>query len=141
MAIARPVVPIAEKNPFLTSKHLAPANNSSHGLGSSPGSQYGTDEYEGGEDKQEGSECSEGSAESEYAVDETVRAEMTKLEDTFREIGMRFRMIARIGEGSAMIMVSLVYHLNYLLTDLQELSQPSTRPKTCTTNTTRTIGT
>ncbi|CAF9938804.1 MAG: hypothetical protein ALECFALPRED_007851 [Alectoria fallacina] len=100
MATARPVVPIAETDPFLTSKHLAPANNSSHGLGSSPGSQYGTDEYEEGEDEQEGSECSEGSAESEYAVDETVRAEMTRLEDTFREIGMRFRMIARIGEGT-----------------------------------------
>ncbi|CAF9907427.1 hypothetical protein IMSHALPRED_005527 [Imshaugia aleurites] len=90
-----------EKNPFLTSKHLAPANNLSHELGSSPGSQHVTDEYGEGEEEQEGSECSEESAQSEYAVEETVREDMAKLEDTFREIGMKFRMIARIGEGKS----------------------------------------
>lgn len=118
MAMARPSVPIAEKNPFLTSKHLAPANSTSQEMGSNPRSQYDTDEDEEGEDEQEGSECSEGSAESEYAVDETVREEMTKLEDTFREIGMKFRMIARIGEGNARTLVSVVYYSNYLLTGL-----------------------
>lgn len=106
MAMARTTVPIAEKNPFLTSKHLAPSGNLSRKLGTSLGSQYDTDEDEEASDAQEGSECSEGSAESEYAVDDTVREEMTKLEDTFREIGMRFRMIARIGEGIAGILVS-----------------------------------
>ena len=99
--MARTAVPIAEKNPFLTGEHLAPSDILNNQLGTSPGSQYGTDEYEDGSDAQEGSECSEESADSEYAVDETVREEMTKLEDTFREIGMRFRMIARIGEGIA----------------------------------------
>ena len=103
--MASTAVPIAEENPFLTGK-LAPSDNLSHQLGTSPGSQYGTDEYEGGLDAQEGSESSEESADSEYAVDETVREEMTKLEDTFREIGMRFRMIARIGEGIARNLVS-----------------------------------
>ena len=109
MEMARSAVPIAEKNVFLTGKHLAPSDNLSHQLGTSPGSQYGTDEYEDGLDAQEDSECSEESADSEYAVDETVREEMTKLEDTFREIGMRFRMIARIGEGIARILLSLFY--------------------------------
>lgn len=69
-------------------------------LGHEHGLQDETDELEEGEDEQEGSECSEDSADSEYAVDETVREEMAKLEDTFREIGMKFRMIARIGEGT-----------------------------------------
>ena len=114
--MARTAVPIAEKNPFLTGKHLSPSDNLSHQLGTSPGSQYGTDEYEDGLDAQEGSECSEESADSEYAVDETVREEMTKLEDTFREIGMRFRMIARIGEGIARILVSLLYYSKNVLT-------------------------
>ena len=118
MAMSRPAVPIAEKNPFLTSKRLAPANNLSQELRSSPGSQYDTDEYEDGEDEQEGSECSNGSAESEYAVDETVRTEMAKLENTFREIGMKFHMIARIGEGNTGILGSLVCDSNDLLTDL-----------------------
>lgn len=107
-----------EKNPFLTSKHLAPANNLSHELGSSPGSQHVTDEYGEGEEEQEGSECSEESAQSEYAVEETVREDMAKLEDTFREIGMKFRMIARIGEGKSRFSVSLVYHSDSLLTGL-----------------------
>lgn len=116
MAMARTAVPIAEKNPFLTSKHLAPSDNLSHESGTSPGSQYDTDEYEEGLDAREGSECSEGSAESEYAVDEAVRDEMNKLENTFREIGMRFRMIARIGEGIARKLVSYLYYLNSPLT-------------------------
>ena len=110
MTMARPAAPIAEKNPFLTSKSLAPANNPSH--------QYNTDEHEESEDEQEGSECSEESEESEYAVDQTVREEMDRLENTFRELGMKFRMIARIGEGTARILVFLVYHSNDVLTGL-----------------------
>ena len=116
MSMARTAVPIAEKNPFLTSKHLAPSDNLTHELGTGPGSQYDTDEYEEALDAREGSECSEGSAESEYAVDETVREEMTNLENTFREIGMKFRMIARIGEGIARNLVSYLYYSDYLLT-------------------------
>lgn len=116
MAMTRPAVPVpvAENNPFLTSKHLAQANDLSHKLQSGTGSQYDTDEYEEAGDGQEGSECSEGSAESEYAVDETVKEEMDKLEGTFRELGMKFRMIARIGEGNAVVLVSRLYHfLNF----------------------------
>ena len=114
--MARTAVPIAGKNPFLTGKHLAPSDHLSHRLGASPGSQYGTDEYEDDLNAQEGSECSDESGDSEYTVDETVREEMTKLEDTFREIGMRFRMIARIGEGIASILVSLFYYPDNMLT-------------------------
>ena len=116
--MARTAVPIAEKNPFLTGKHLAPSGNLSHQSGTIPESQYDTDEYEDDLDAQEGSECSEESAESEYAIDETVKEEMSKLEDTFREIGMRFRMIARIGEGITRILVSLVFCSNIQLTGL-----------------------
>ena len=118
MAMAKTAVPIAEKNPFLTGKHFAPSDNMRDRLGISPGSQYGTDEDEHEDDLngQEGSECSDESGDSEYTVDETVREEMTELEDTFREIGMRFRMIARIGEGIARILVSLFYYPNKMLT-------------------------
>ena len=114
--MARTTVPIIEENPFLTGKHLTPSDNLSHQLGTSPGSQYGTEEYEDDLNAQEGSECSDESGDSEYAVDETVREEMTKLEDTFREIGMRFRMIARIGEGIARILVPSFYFPNDSLT-------------------------
>ena len=118
MATSRPAVLIAEENPFLTSKNLMPANNLSHELRCRSRSQYETDEYEDGEDEQEGSECSDESAESEYAVDDTVKEEMAKLEDTFREIGMKFRMIARIGEGNTVILGSSGRHSNNLLTGL-----------------------
>ena len=118
MAMARPTVPIAEKNPFITSKIPAPAHNTTRETGFSPRSQYDMDEYEEGDHEQGGSDCSEGSAESEYEVDETVKEEMAKLEDTFREIGMKFRLIARIGEGNARTLVPRLYHSNYLLTGL-----------------------
>ncbi len=118
MAMSRPAVPIAEENPFLTSKNLTPANNLSHELRCRSRSHHETDEYKDGEDEQEGSECSDESAESEYAVDDTVREEMARLEDTFREIGMKFRMIARIGEGNIRILTSLGRHSNNLLTGL-----------------------
>ena len=117
--MSRPAVPIAEKNPFLTGERVASNSFASmFELGHEHGPQDETDELEEGEDEQEGSECSEDSAESEYAVDETVREEMAKLEDTFREIGMKFRMIARIGEGNAIILVQSVSNLNYRLTGL-----------------------
>ena len=113
MAMSRLAVPIAEKNPFLTGERVAPNSfTSMFKLGHEHGPQDETDELEEGEDEQEGSECSEDSVESEYAVDETVREEMAKLEDTFREIGMKFRMIARIGEGNAIILVLSVSHSN-----------------------------
>ena len=118
MATARATVPIAEENPFLTGKHLAPSDRSGHQSGISPRFQYDIDEYENGLEAEEGSECSEESAESDYGVDEEVREEMSNLEDTFRDIGMKFRMIARIGEGIVMISMSLAYYSNVILTSL-----------------------
>ena len=102
--MGRTAVPIAEKNPFLTGKHLPASKNLRQGLAANFISQFNEDDSEEDADAPEGSECSEGSADSEYAVDETVKQEMAKLEDTFREIGMKFRMIARIGEGIAYIL-------------------------------------
>ena len=99
MAMAATAVPMAENKFFIKNKSSAPSDNLSPGFAAVTGSQYDMDEYEDDLDAREDSECSEASAESEYVVDETVSQEMARLEDTFREIGMRFRMIARIGEG------------------------------------------
>ena len=46
----------------------------------------------------EHSEASDSSTVSEQ-VDETVREDMIKLEESFEEHGMKFRLIDRIGEG------------------------------------------
>ena len=116
--MAGTAVPIADNDIFLTNNPSAPSDDLSQGLAAIPGSQYDMDEYDDDSDAQEGSECSEASAESEYAVDETVSQEMARLEDTFREIGMRFRMIARIGEGITTKLVPSTGHSNYLLTSL-----------------------
>lgn len=46
--------------------------------------------------RQGGSECSDESSEN---VEESVRQEMENLEVTFRVLGLKYRMIDRIGEG------------------------------------------
>ena len=57
-----------------------------------------TDYIEEEVDGEEHSEASESSSEEE-PVDETVREDMLKLEESFQEHGMKFRLIDRIGEG------------------------------------------
>jgi cell division control protein 7 len=49
--------------------------------------------------------------EEEEEVDETVREDMNKLEDTFPGISERFRLINRIGEG--------MFYSNYWIGDLR----------------------
>ena len=100
--MARIVGPIAEQNPFLTSATHVPATALSEKLGLSPGTQCKPGENQDGERSQysEESEHSEESSESEHKVDESVLEEMAKLGKTFDEIGLKFRMIDRIGEGA-----------------------------------------
>ena len=56
------------------------------------------DHNEGEERGREPSEASDSSSEEE-PVDDTVRQDMLKLEESFEEHGMKFRLIDRIGEG------------------------------------------
>lgn len=62
---------------------------------------HGSTEPESGSEREEffrygGSECSDESSET---VEESVRQEMENLEITFRGLGLKYRMIDRIGEG------------------------------------------
>ena len=50
------------------------------------------------EQEEEYLEASESSSEEEI-IDETVREDMLRLEESFAEHGMKFRLIDRIGEG------------------------------------------
>ena len=50
-------------------------------------------------DVSDSSECSDDYPESQGEIDESVMQEMAKLEDVFDEMGLKFRMIDRIGEG------------------------------------------
>lgn len=47
------------------------------------------------------SECSDESSESQDDIDESVLQEMADLEETFHGMGLKYRMIDRIGEGMA----------------------------------------
>lgn len=62
---------------------------------------HGSTEPESGSEREDfvrygGSECSDESSEN---VEESVREEMENLEITFRGLGLKYRMIDRIGEG------------------------------------------
>lgn len=54
--------------------------------------------------RSDGSEGSEGFSETQEEITESVMQEMTHLEDTFRGMGLKFRMIDRIGEGKTMFL-------------------------------------
>ena len=51
------------------------------------------------EDESASSECSESSSNSYGEIDDTVLIEMHNLEHIFKNMGLKFRMIDRIGEG------------------------------------------
>ena len=91
--------PIAEENPFLTGTNLVPATKLSGKLGLSPEARHGAQDDREGEEVQADSQRSEVSSDEELDYDGSVEEEMAKLEETFRENGLRFRMIDRIGEG------------------------------------------
>lgn len=65
---------------------------------------HGSTEPESGSEREDlvrhgESECSDESSDSHEAVEESVRQEMENLEITFRGLGLKYRMIDRIGEG------------------------------------------
>ncbi|KAL6721201.1 Cell division control protein 7 [Lecanora helva] len=135
--MARPAGPIAESDPFLTGTGQAPATALSQKLGLSPTSQQDPGGNHHGEGASQKSE-SESLSENENEVDQAVLEEMAKLESTFNEIGLKFRMIDRIGEGT----FSTVYkaedlHYEYYQNDWdtelrdgsQWISPPSKRRK------------
>lgn len=70
---------------------------------------HGSTEPESGSDREDLArhgefECSDESSDSNEAVEESVRQEMENLEITFKGLGLKYRMIDRIGEGIATIM-------------------------------------
>lgn len=67
--------------------------------GETPGPHEEIEEYGDDGVLSDDSEDTNLSSESQLDVDESVREEMNKLEETFEEIGMKFRLIDRIGEG------------------------------------------
>jgi len=97
--MAKAAGPTAERNPFLTGTGHAPATALSAKLGISPKSQYGPGDDQHEEELSEESERSDDLSESEHEVDESVLQDMGKLQSTFEEFGLKFRMIDRIGEG------------------------------------------
>ena len=98
--MATHVEPIAEENPFLTGTNLMPATALSEKLGLSPGARYGAQNDPEGEEISADSQRSEVSSDDdELDFDGSVQEEMAKLEETFRENGLKFRMIDKIGEG------------------------------------------
>lgn len=65
---------------------------------------HGSTEPESGSEREDlvrygGSECSDVSSDSHETVEESVRQEMENLEITFKGLGLKYRMIDRIGEG------------------------------------------
>lgn len=98
--MATRVGPIAEENPFLTGTNLVPATTLSGKLGLSPEARYRAHDDPVGEEIAADSQRSEVSSDDdELEFDGSVQEEMVKLEETFRENGLKFRMIDRIGEG------------------------------------------
>lgn len=73
-----------EDNPFVTG---VPRNDASH------------NEIEEPQEYHESSDCSDSSSESPQEIDDVVREDMGKLESIFDNMGFKFRMIDRIGEG------------------------------------------
>lgn len=62
-------------------------------------SMYETARAEEASDVSDSSECSDGDPQSEGEIDQNVLQEMTNLEETFHRMGLKFRLIDRIGEG------------------------------------------
>lgn len=79
-----------EDNPFIT--HALKTSNIVQGLAP------GHEEHEQ-QDDYESSECSQDSQEGSPEIDDSVREDMSRLENIFHNMGFKFRMIDRIGEG------------------------------------------
>ena len=80
-----PVTPMDEDNPFVTD--VRRSNEARH------------DEDERTPEYDDSSDCSDSSSETPLEVDAIVREDMGRLEQIFDNMGFKFRMIDRIGEG------------------------------------------
>ena len=101
--MARTATPSTEDNPFLTGTKVAPVTGGRE-REPSPGLICLTHNDSDLSDNPESSESvAEAGLKNEAGlkIDASVQEEMEKLEDTFQEIGMKFRMIDRIGEGKS----------------------------------------
>ena len=78
-------------NPFITR-----ASNTSKAI---QGLDSVRDDFGAQQRYDEASECSEDSSEHSHEIDDVVKQDMDKLENIFHDIGFKFRMIDRIGEG------------------------------------------
>ena len=78
-------------NPFIT--YASNTRNARHDLDSVHADFVPQQHYH------EDSECSDDSSEHSPEIDDVVRQDMDKLENIFHDIGLKFRMIDRIGEG------------------------------------------
>ncbi len=71
---------------------------------------------------------SEDSEESEDEIDESVMEDMRKLEESFKGISQKYRLINRIGEGQSLSIPHRVCNHWVAHCRLQALSLPCTRP-------------
>ena len=83
-----------EDNPFITETYHQKLQRA----GLEPDTRERFHDDDNGQGYSSGSECSE-SLEEHLAVEDSVREEMVKLEHTFKGMGLKYRMIDRIGEG------------------------------------------
>jgi hypothetical protein len=77
------------------------------------------------EDGLEGEEASDEYEDDEDDIDDSVAEDMKKLEDSFKGISQKYRLINRIGEGN---LHQLLRVSNYGIDHVQEHSLQSTRP-------------
>ena len=88
----------------------------------------GQGHYEDDDESMDGS-CSEDSEHSEDEVDESVMEDMHKLEESFKGISQKYRLINRIGEGELLLSPRCRYPLTvrrYILDCIQSRTAPST---------------
>lgn len=94
------------------------------------------------EDEGEGDGDGDGSMSDEEMRDDEIRDdEMTKLQDAFPGFKHKYRLIKRIGEGEAAPELPRSrIHARTNIVPAQAHSRPSTKPKTCSTNSMTTSG-
>ena len=128
-----------EDNPFVTETYKRKLQRAKRGLNQ-------RDDFNDDEDEQshsEGSDILESSSEEHADVEGSVREEMVKLEQMFKGMGLKYRMIDRIGEGDdcELLKHEIAMPLTFIMLFVQARFQQSIKPKTCTTIIIRTTGT
>ena len=94
-----------EKHPFVTDNYRQKLQRA--GLDHNTREQY--DHDDDGQEYTDGSDSSESSSGEHLHIEDSVREEMIKLEHTFKGMGLKYRMIDRIGEGH---ILNIINHQN-----------------------------